>query len=175
VADGIYQIKSDTIVHYRKGGNTYTVYGCDLLKQWPQLADGIVYRNGEPDFEPVRYKDAGDHFMVTVDFGRYRDSSNLRSVLHAEANRQVAEACGCAPMEVEKFMNNNQLTWHECSDGKTMVAVPTVLHDIFRHTGGVSVQGGLSRYQNYHPEIRDGRLVLVRQPSTEIQQRKRRM
>lgn len=40
--------------------------------------------------------------------------------------------------DVVAFREHNNLTWHECADGKTMQLVPTEIHDACRHSGGVS-------------------------------------
>lgn len=40
--------------------------------------------------------------------------------------------------DVVQFRKDNQLTWHECADGKTMQLVPQAIHDACRHSGGVS-------------------------------------
>ena len=40
--------------------------------------------------------------------------------------------------DVSALIDLNNLTWHECSDGKTMQLVPTVIHNACRHSGGVS-------------------------------------
>ena len=37
-------------------------------------------------------------------------------------------------------MKNNNLTWHECGDCKTVRAVPTVINSAFKHTGGISIE-----------------------------------
>ena len=40
--------------------------------------------------------------------------------------------------DIVAFRESNNLTWHECADGKTMQLVPTEIHDACRHSGGVS-------------------------------------
>lgn len=39
--------------------------------------------------------------------------------------------------DIEKWRKENKLTWHENSDMKTCELVPTIIHEAFRHSGGV--------------------------------------
>ncbi len=40
--------------------------------------------------------------------------------------------------EVRKYMEDNKLTWHESEDGRTLMKVPTVIHQNIPHKGGVN-------------------------------------
>lgn len=40
--------------------------------------------------------------------------------------------------DIIKFRKDNELTWHECPDGKTMQLVPLAIHSACPHSGGVA-------------------------------------
>ncbi len=59
----------------------------------------------------------------------------------AQADNEVAKQfkdLGITGTDIEKFRNENKLTWHECPDGKTMMLVPREIHEACPHSGGVS-------------------------------------
>lgn len=90
--------------------------------------DGIEFKDGYPVFDEVA--------RGTVEIDDFTDD---RDSNFAQANEKMAEQRGCTPEEVEKWMKDNNYTWHECQDCKTMQKVPNEIHANVPHEGGVSV------------------------------------
>ncbi|MPR35904.1 HNH endonuclease [Salmonirosea aquatica] len=38
-----------------------------------------------------------------------------------------------------RYRDENKITWHHVEDTKTMVLIPTDIHDQVKHTGGIGV------------------------------------
>lgn len=90
--------------------------------------DGIEFRDGYPVFDEVA--------RGTVEIEDFTDD---RDANFSQANEKMAEQKGCTPEEVEKWMKENNYTWHECPDCKTMQKVPNEVHANVPHKGGISV------------------------------------
>ncbi len=126
------------------------------------LENGIVFRNGYPDFRPV------SKGTVEIDFEPYRDDilKNERKNLHEAAFAEYAKKTGisvdearvykgdsepverlakkwqCSEEEVWIRCNNphhNQLVWHEEPDCKTLRLIPIEVHANIDHIGGISI------------------------------------
>lgn len=100
---------------------------------WAELMEkygieGIEFRDGYPVFDDVA--------RGTVEIDDFTDD---RSSNFDQANEKMAEQKGCSPEEVENWMKENNYTWHECQDCKTMQKVPNEIHANVPHEGGVSV------------------------------------
>ena len=89
--------------------------------------DGIPFHDGEPDFSEVA--------RGTVEIDDFTDD---RDSNFEQADEKMAEQRGCTPEEVEKWRKENNYTWHECKDCKTMQKVPNEIHANIPHSGGVS-------------------------------------
>lgn len=100
--------------------------------------DHIIYSHGEPDFTPVR-----DQKIGIVEISEF---SSDRQKNFRQARIQIAERWGISVADVDKYMESHFLTWHECSDRKRLIAVPTAIHDAFLHSGGISIQKSLNRF-----------------------------
>lgn len=101
-------------------------------KTWREILDeygidSIPFKDGEPDFSEVA-KDT----VEIEDFSTDRDSN------FDQADEKIAEKWGCTPEEVAKWRKDNNYTWHECKDCKTMQLVPTEIHGNISHSGGIS-------------------------------------
>jgi hypothetical protein len=97
----------------------------DILAQFG--IEGIEYKNGEPDFDPI------SKGKVEID-----EFSTNRADNFDEADMKLAKQRGCSPEEVKKWRKENGYTWHECKDMKTMQKVPSVVHNNMPHCGGIS-------------------------------------
>lgn len=102
---------------------------------WGQLlekydVEGIEFRDGEPDFSSVA---KGEVQIDNFTADRYKKDANFD-----QATQKLAEQRGCTPKEVKAWMTENNYTWHECSDCKTMQKVPNEIHANVPHRGGVS-------------------------------------
>ena len=40
--------------------------------------------------------------------------------------------------DFKKYKKKYKLSWHECSDGVTMLLLPRIIHQTFTHCGGIS-------------------------------------
>lgn len=89
--------------------------------------DGIPFHDGEPDFSEVA--------RGTVEIDDFTDD---RDSNFEQADEKMAEQRGCTPEEVEKWRKENNYTWHECKDCKTIQKVPNEIHANIPHSGGVS-------------------------------------
>ena len=92
--------------------------------------EGIEFNDGEPDFSPVA---RGEVQIDDFSEDRHGKGGNFD-----QAAEKLAEQRGCTPEEVKAWMKENNYTWHECSDCKTMQKVPNEIHANVHHDGGVS-------------------------------------
>jgi guanyl-specific ribonuclease Sa len=104
-----------------------------LVDEYGRLArgeKGIPFVNGEPDFSRIAYD------TVTIDNyspARYGTGGNMDL-----ADEALARKWGVSKQEVRKWMNENELTWHERPDMKTLDIVPHDIHGNINHKGGIS-------------------------------------
>ncbi len=101
-------------------------------KTWGEILDehgidGINFNDGEPDFSEIS--------KGTVEVSPFSDN---REKNFSRADIELAKQWGCTPEEVYQYRKENKLTWHECSDMKTMQLVPSVVHNNVPHSGGIS-------------------------------------
>jgi hypothetical protein len=101
-------------------------------KTWGEILDkygieSIPFKDGFPDFSGVAEE--------TVEIG---DFTPNRDYTFAQADEQFAAKHGCSPYEVRKYRSDNNLTWHECEDQKTMQLVPSEVHGNIPHSGGIA-------------------------------------
>lgn len=93
---------------------------------------GVNYKNGMPDFSPfVKHE-----FKINM--------SNDRNKNFAQANKQLARILSAetgqkwTSKKVTNWMSENNYTWHELNDCKTIQMVPSPInHPVFKHLGGV--------------------------------------
>lgn len=93
--------------------------------------DGIPFNDGEPDFSEVS---KGTVEVDDFSTDRFGAGGNFD-----QADRKLAEQRGCTVEEVQQWRNDNDYTWHEKQDCKTMQKVPRDVHHNVPHTGGISV------------------------------------
>lgn len=101
----------------------------DILKDYS--IDGIPFKNGEPDFSEVSKGTVEIEDFSTERFGA---GGNFD-----QADRKLAEQRGCTVEEVRQWRSENNYTWHEKQDCKTMQKVPREVHHNVPHTGGISI------------------------------------
>jgi filamentous hemagglutinin len=87
---------------------------------------GIKYNNGIPDFSPVS-KGQVEIKGMTANRAKNFD----------KADAALAEQRGVTPKEIKQWRAENNLTWHECNDTRTMQVVPSEINGTFGHLGGV--------------------------------------
>ena len=69
--------------------------------------------------------------------GKKTDGKKARDYNFNAAFKALSEKTGLSIDELEKMQIDNNLTWHECNDMKSMQLVPTILNGKFKHLGGV--------------------------------------
>lgn len=97
----------------------------EILKKYG--IDGIPFKDGEPDFSEV------SKGTVEIDGFSERREDNFD-----KADIELAKQRGCSPEEVKKWRKENNYTWHECKDKKTMQKVPSEIHNNISHSGGIA-------------------------------------
>lgn len=107
--------------------NPDNLSGKELLEKYN--IDGIRFKNGYPIFEDIS--------KGTVEIKEFETGGGeAKRHNFAKAYRTLAEQCGYTPQEVKEWMKENNYTWHECEDKKTMQKVPNEIHANIPHDGG---------------------------------------
>ena len=104
----------------------------------------VDYIGKEPDFSSFEDKQIGH-----IDFDSIPDQRKGRGGTYNLATEAAAKRLGWTKKDVQDYMDEKELTWHECADRKTIRAIPTEINAAFPHTGGISVQNSISA-------VRDG-------------------
>lgn len=90
--------------------------------------DKLKFENGHPDFSSISKGNAEiDNF--TTD----------RPDNFKQAYEKLSEQRGCTQRDVKNWMKENNYTFHECPDCKTLQKVPNEIHANIRHDGGVHI------------------------------------
>jgi len=96
---------------------------------------GIAYSNAYPDFFPTA---AAQVEIPNMGVSR---TSNF-----AQADAALAKQYGWSPSDVKEWRFQNDYTWHEVQDLKTMQLVPTQVNAKFGHVGGVGeINAGMTK------------------------------
>lgn len=113
----------------------------------------IAYRQSEPNFMPF-----ADQSIGVI---RLNIRPTERRTSYSLANDQcVSNGSFASIAQLQTYMNRENLVWHECGDGKTMIAIPMAINQAFVHTGGIGINKGLEELQNRFRYR--GKTVLVR-------------
>lgn len=121
------------------------MYSNNLKKTWKQILEeynctkGIPFKNGEVDFKAAGLVKAE---VDVGDIGRYLKPKGRgveRKYLHIEAFKRLAKKWHKPYQWVDNYKKNNNLVWHELTDGHTLVLVPREIHDHINHAGGVAM------------------------------------
>ncbi|MGN0465513.1 MAG: HNH endonuclease [Lachnospiraceae bacterium] len=129
-------------VKWRKNGKAFSCSGAEL-KQWMKAKYGIntvVYSHNEPDFFPFADKEIGIVKLKNMPINR-GESFALANAYVAKILSQKYEK-RVTVKEIRQIMRERELTWHECADRKTMIAIPTRINAVFTHMGGIGVEKG---------------------------------
>ena len=140
---------------------------------------GVEYRNGDPDFTPFAQQDSPwgwrgstvveiPHMTDQRENPKLEDGRRPRGTSHdprydlgnfAQADNELRDVINKAikprtvtSEQIVAWRKKEKLTWHEVDDGKTMMLVPSALHDKCPHSGGVSFMKMAQAYGNYNPE-----------------------
>ena len=109
-------------------------------KTWGEILDqneidGIEFKDGEPDFTPT------SKGTVEVD-----DFTEDRNANFTQADEKLAEQWTSegkdgkewTPQDIKDYRKENNLSWHERSDMKTLDLTPQEVHGNVPHSGGIS-------------------------------------
>lgn len=104
-------------------------YGCD----------GVEYRDAVPDFSPCAEAIVKIDNMGPERYGPRENFDQACDKLAKQWNASMRDGRDdWKPSDVENWRKENRLAIHECSDMKTCMFVDRDIHDVFRHSGGVS-------------------------------------
>lgn len=104
---------------------------------WGEILDKygiecIPFKDGYPDFSAIS--------KATVKIEGFETGNSVAKVHNFEkANIELAKETGYSIEEIEEWMDENNYTWHECEDKKTMQKVPNEIHANIPHDGGRSM------------------------------------
>jgi hypothetical protein len=121
----------DTLVPKKPEGNELS---------WREIKDkydieSIPFIDGEPDFSAV------SEATVEIDDFTTDRNNNFTQADEACAEKWSAEqrdGKSWTAADVKEYRKENQLSWHERSDQKTMDLVPQEVHGNVPHSGGIS-------------------------------------
>lgn len=104
-------------------------------KTWGEILDkygieGIHFNNGEPNFSEIS--------KATVKIDDFSDARYGAGGNFDQADKKIAQQIGCTKEEVRQWRIENNYTWHERSDCKTMDKIPREIHGNIAHSGGIS-------------------------------------
>lgn len=127
--EGLFVIHDAAEFHY----NGHTITGAEFKAMYG--VEGIEYHNSEPDFSPFYLNNS---YVDTVVFEN--GISHDRDQTHQAALSYLSEKKGRSKAAIEKYMKQNEFTFHELDDRKTVVVIPSCLNSIFTHTGGTGLE-----------------------------------
>ena len=153
IGNSLFIISDDAEITVRKGGEKEVVSGKQLKEKYG--IEGIEYKNREPIFDKFADQMIGRIHISVMPNNR---GESYRMAIH-----DLEERTGKTRMEIIHYMDDNYLTWHECADRGTILAIPTELHTAFPHTGGIGIQRGLERMRIKIGKILGSGNVVLRQ------------
>ena len=146
-----------------RGNSEFKPYKDSALDKMLEYGhETVQYKNGYPDFSPfTTHRSPWGDLSCQVEIGHMTDQrenpswefgdrprgaghdpqydiGNFAQADNSLIERVQQEYPDATVQDIVSFRKENQLTWHECADGKTMQLVPTEIHDACRHSGGVS-------------------------------------
>ena len=122
-----------------KRGNTITNEGNLTNKQIAEKygvnpKEGYLYEKGDLNLDDVSKGTVEIEGMSENRYTKHGQEGNFE-----KADRKLAEQRGCSPDEIAKWRAENNYTYHERQDCRTMQKVPNEIHGNLPHRGGVSV------------------------------------
>lgn len=76
-----------------------------------------------------------EEYHYRIKEGNYKQADKITAKVWTETKR---EGRSWSSHDVELYRKQNDLTWHECNDRKTMMLIPTRINSEFTHLGGAS-------------------------------------
>lgn len=134
-----FELDDDAVITYRnKSEQQYASISGAELKEWMKEKYGrtsVNYEGNEPDFAPFE-----DQILGHAELENFSIHREQKEGTFSQAKEAVSRRTGMSTAEIDQYMRENNLTWHECGDCKTVRAVPTVINTAFKHTGGISIE-----------------------------------
>lgn len=121
-----------------RGESTFVLKKPIVLKNGKVITE-ISYKNAIPDFEP--------HQIAKVTIRNMSDKRYSKGGNFDQANKKLAKMWtkskfngqeNWTAQDVSKYIQENNLTWHEMNNMRSMQLVPTEVNATFTHLGGVS-------------------------------------
>ena len=118
---------------------------CEILRN--KGLEGINYRDGIPDFNTISEAKVTIQGMSQHRLSQMGENGERIVGNYEKADIECAKAWNLGQRDgkedwtnkdVKKWRVTNGYTWHEDNDMKTCCLVPTEVHDVCRHLGGVS-------------------------------------
>jgi hypothetical protein len=110
-------------------------------KTWGEILDeheidGIEFKDGEPDFSTV-----SEGTVEIDDFTEDRNGNFTQADenLAKQWTEEGKDGKEWSAQDVKDYRKENNLSWHERSDMKTLDLVPQEVHGNVPHSGGISV------------------------------------
>ena len=110
-------------------------------KTWGEILDkyeidGIEFEDGEPDFSTV-----SEGTVEIDDFTEDRNGNFTQAdeKLAEQWTKEAKDGKEWSAQDVKDYRKENNLSWHERSDMKTLDLVPQEVHGNIPHSGGISV------------------------------------
>lgn len=111
-------------------------------KTWGEILDkyeidGIDFKDGEPDFTTV-----SEGTVEIDDFTEKRNQNFTQADenLAEEWTKEGKDGKEWTAQDVKEYRKENNLTWHERADMKTLDLVPQDVHAPIPHDGGISAK-----------------------------------
>lgn len=109
--------------------------------------EGIIYKDGIPDFNPISEAKVTIQGMSQHRLSQMGENGERIVGNYEKADTECAKAWNLEQrdgkddwthQDVKKWREANECTWHEHNDMKTCSLVPTEVHKVCSHLGGVS-------------------------------------
>lgn len=109
--------------------------------------EGINYKDGIPDFNPISEAKVTIQGMSQHRLSQMGENGERIVGNYEKADTECAKAWNLEQrdgkddwthQDVKKWREANEYTWHEHNDMKTCSLVPTEVHKVYSHLGGVS-------------------------------------
>lgn len=112
---------------------------------WKMILDkyeiqGIEFVKGKPDFTSVS--------KGTVEIDHFTENRVGKGGNFDQACEKLAQQKGYEKSEIKAWMLEHRYTWHESSDCKTLLKVPTEVHGNIYHVGGISEIKSKNKQEN---------------------------
>ena len=121
--------------------------------------DGVAYKDNDPDFKPYA---VSNDTVTTVPVDKMPTNRNESYRL---AEKYCSEKFGISRKQGRQYMEENNLTWHETPDRKSIMPIPTEINAAYKHTGGISKQQSFEKLARSVNETCGGRPIKLCRPA----------